>query len=72
MQFRCSLVTDSWQTVVVPSWHAIWAGTFYGRVHLHFIIASCYRREPLPGAFSSAHIGTTQGNWCGFPVMLGS
>jgi len=28
MQFRCSLVTDSWQIVVVPSWHAIWAGTF--------------------------------------------
>ncbi|HEY4053823.1 MAG TPA: hypothetical protein VGL74_08775, partial [Terriglobales bacterium] len=50
----CSSDVHSSQTPGIPSSYppGMPSGLerFYGRGHLHFIAASCYRREPLLGA----------------------
>ena len=52
MRFRCSFVTDFWHAVVVPSWHAIWAGTF-----LRARSSALYHRELL-SAGTAAGLGS--------------
>jgi putative transposase len=47
---RCSEITDFSATLGLPSPPMpSGLGRCYGRGHLHFITASCYRREPLLG-----------------------
>ena len=57
MQFRCSLVTDFWQTVVVPSRHAIWAGAF-----LPARSSALHHRESLSVETWGGNLGTYPGS----------
>ena len=47
---RCSQITDFFAALAYPPPMPSGLERCYGRGHLHFITASCYRREPLLGA----------------------